>query len=78
MSILFKMQKDRDERRMRNWQNRLAYCFHCDEEYTDAEVILVNGDESCPRCKKPERKTYYYCVDHGSNIDDCEKSSWLL
>jgi hypothetical protein len=56
-----------------NWSEGLAYCYHCDHEYTDAQAIEHKDEKSCPNCKNPERKTYYYCKEHGSPDDDCER-----
>ena len=75
MSILEKMRKERHERWIRDWSDGLAACYHCDEDYTDAQVIMVNGENSCPNCKNLERKTYYYCKEHGSKDDDCKSKS---
>ena len=44
-----------------------------DEEYTDAQIIVVNEEKSCPHCKEPEHKYYYYCEEHGSSEDDCKR-----
>ena len=54
------------------WAEGLACCYYCDKEYTDSEVIVVNEEKSCPHCKNPERKTYYFCKEHGSRDDDCK------
>lgn len=71
--VLEKMRKERHERWIRDWSERLACCLNCDKEYTDAQVIVVNDEKSCPHCKEPEHKMYYYCEEHGSSDDDCER-----
>ena len=58
---------------IKNWSEGLAFCYYCDKEYTDAEVVVINEEKSCPHCKNIERKTYYYCKEHGSPDDDCER-----
>lgn len=73
MSLLTKYQKERHQRWIRDWSDGLAYCCNCDNEYTKAQVIVVNEEKSCPHCKEPENKTYYYCEEHGSSDDDCER-----
>jgi hypothetical protein len=73
MSLLTDYQKKKHQLWMKEWGDRLACCSNCDEEYTDAQVIVVNEEKSCPHCKKPEYKTYYYCEEHGSSDDDCER-----
>lgn len=76
MSILSILDKARQEKKklwLSNWSEGLAYCYHCDQEYTDAQVIVHEDEKSCPQCKNPERKTYYYCKEHGSPDDDCER-----
>jgi len=71
--VLEKMRKERHERWIRDWSERLACCLNCDKEYTDAQVIVVDEEKSCPHCKVPEHKMYYYCSEHGSSGDDCER-----
>ena len=73
MSLLDELKRERHKRWMRDWSDRLAYCYHCDHEYTDAQVIVHEEEKSCPNCKNPEQKTYYYCEEHGSPDDDCER-----
>lgn len=73
MTVLADLQKKRHQAWMRDWSEGLACCYHCDTEYTDAQVIVVDEEKSCPNCKNPERKTYYYCKEHGSPDDDCER-----
>jgi hypothetical protein len=58
---------------IKSWSEGLACCYHCGEEYTDNQVIVHNEENSCPHCKNPERKTYYYCKEHGSAEDDCKR-----
>jgi hypothetical protein len=71
--VLETMRKERHQRWLRDWSDGLACCYYCDKEYTDAQVVVVNEEKSCPYCKEPERKTYYYCKEHGSSNDDCER-----
>jgi hypothetical protein len=75
MSILDTMRKERHERWLRDWSEGLASCYHCDEDYINAQVIVIDDEKSCPHCKNPERKTYYYCEEHGSKDDDCKSKS---
>jgi hypothetical protein len=56
-----------------DWENRLGYCYHCDYEYTDVEKLLIKDISYCPKCLNEERKTYYYCEEHGSSDDDCRR-----
>ena len=70
---LEQLQRERHQRWIKNWSERLACCLNCDEEYTDAQVIVVNEEKSCPHCKEPEHKYYYYCEEHGSSDDDCKR-----
>lgn len=74
MEILEEMRRKRRQLWLDAWADRLAYCYHCGEEYTDAQVIVHEEEKSCPHCKNPERKTYYYCEEHGSPDDDCERN----
>lgn len=74
MGLLDEMRRERHKRWMQDWSDRLAYCYHCGEEYTNAQVIVHNEEKSCPHCKEPERKTYYYCEEHGSPDDDCKRN----
>jgi hypothetical protein len=71
--LLENMRKERRERWLRDWSDGLASCYYCDKEYTDAQVIIVEEEKSCPHCKVPEHKMYYYCTEHGSSNDDCER-----
>jgi hypothetical protein len=71
--LLAKMRKDRHDRWIRDWSDGLASCYHCDTDYTIAEIVVINEEKSCPHCKNPEHKTYYYCKEHGSSNDDCER-----
>ena len=73
MSVIEQLQRERRQRWLRDWGAGLASCYYCDKEYTDAEVIVVNEEKSCPHCKEPERKSYYYCKEHGSSDDDCSR-----
>jgi hypothetical protein len=73
MSVLDEIRRKRRELWLKNWSERLAWCLNCDGEYTDAQVIVVNEEKSCPHCKEPERKMYYYCEEHGSSEDDCKR-----
>jgi hypothetical protein len=73
ISPLEELRKKRHQRWMQDWSDGLASCYYCGEEYTDAQVIVHKEEKSCPHCKEPERKTYYYCKEHGSSDDDCER-----
>lgn len=69
--------EERSRERYLRWQNDwadgLAYCYHCGEEYTDAQSIVHNEEKSCPHCKEPENKTYYYCPDDGRHGCECRE-----
>jgi len=56
-----------------DWSEGLAYCLNCDEEYTDKQAVIVDDVENCPHCASDYGKRYYYCKDHGSSDDDCER-----
>ncbi len=66
------MQKRRHRVWIRDWSDGLAYCRECDHEYTNAQTIIVDEEKSCPNCKKPENKTYYYCPEDGSRGCECK------
>lgn len=56
-----------------DWSEGLGYCLNCAEEYTDQETVIIDGEKNCPHCKTDYEKRYYYCNDHGSSDDDCER-----
>lgn len=72
--LLAKMRKDRHDRWIRDWSDGLANCHTCDTDYTKAQVIIHNDEKSCPNCKSPENRTFYYCEEHGSSNDDCDRT----
>jgi hypothetical protein len=55
------------------WSEGLAYCLNCDEEYRTHEAVFVDEVENCPHCMTDYGKRYYYCKEHGSPDDDCER-----
>jgi len=55
------------------WTEGLAYCLNCAAEYTNAEAVYVDDIEVCPDCRTDIGKRYYYCKEHGSPDDDCER-----
>ena len=67
------LRKRKHQEWLRDWRNGLAYCLECDHEYTNSQTIVNDDEKSCPNCKKPESKKYYYCPEDGSNGCDC---SW--
>jgi hypothetical protein len=73
MATLQGIRLEKRKRWLKDWSEGLAFCYHCDNEYTDSQTIVVKEEKSCPHCKEPERKTYYYCKEHGSSHDDCER-----
>lgn len=56
---------------IKDWSEGLASCLECDHDYTDAQIVVINDEKSCPNCKKPEHKKYYYCPDDGSKGCEC-------
>lgn len=62
-SLLEQLVAKRHARHLKELREGLAYCNHCGGEYTDAQVIVIEDEKSCPNCKKPEMKTYYYPKD---------------
>ena len=57
---------------MQDWGSGLAYCNDCGHEYVDLQAVTIDNESSCPGCKKPEWKTYYYCAEHGdSQCPEC-------
>jgi hypothetical protein len=67
--------KRKHESWLRDWANGLAHCLECDHEYTNAQVIVIEDEKSCPSCKSPENKKYYYCPSDGSSGCECEVCS---
>jgi hypothetical protein len=65
MSLLEQLVGERLKRELKDSREGLAFCNHCDAEYTDAQVITIEDEKSCPECKNPEKKTYYYPKDGG-------------
>jgi hypothetical protein len=60
------------ERWLRDWKDGLAYCNHCVKEYKDSDIVVIDEEKSCPHCKVPENKTYYYCPETGAeNCTHC-------
>jgi len=59
------------KRWLMDWHNGLASCLNCDHEYINAQAILHNDEKSCPNCKEPENKRYYFCPIDGSSQCDC-------
>lgn len=56
----------REERRrawLKDTADGLGYCRACNHEYTNAEMVVIADEASCPGCKKPESKTLYYSAD---------------
>ena len=56
-----------------DWSEGLAYCLNCAEEYTDKQAVIIDEVENCPHCVTDYGKRYYYCKEHGSSNDDCER-----
>jgi len=73
VTALEQLQRERHQRWIANWSDGLACCYHCDQEYTDAQTVVKEDEKFCLSCKNSERKTYYYCKEHGSSDDDCER-----
>ena len=72
-SVLNERIKESRRRWLKDWGEGLAYCYHCDHEYTDLQAVIIDEELSCPGCKNPERKTYYYCAEHGTSVcKECE------
>jgi predicted Zn-ribbon and HTH transcriptional regulator len=66
-SLLNERKKEANRRWFKDWGEGLAYCNECDHEYTDLQAVIIEEESSCPSCKNPERKTYYYCAEHGTS-----------
>jgi hypothetical protein len=60
--------KESRRRWLSDWGSGLAYCNMCDHEYTDLQAVTIDDESSCPACKKPEDKSYYYCAEHGTSV----------
>jgi hypothetical protein len=60
MSLLEDMRKEKRENVYKATQEGLANCKHCDGDYVRNQVIIIEDEKSCPYCKNPEYKTYYY------------------
>ena len=65
-SLLNERIKANRKRWYKDWGEGLAHCNECDYDYTDLEAVMIDDESSCPNCKKPEHKTYYYCSEHGA------------
>lgn len=50
--------------------DRLGYCNYCDEEYTNAGVLIIDGEPSCPKCRESDSRTYYFC-EYG-HLNPCQ------
>jgi len=70
MSLLDDMRSQRHKRWLLDWADNLAYCNNCVKEYKESEIVVIEDEKSCPHCKLPENKTYYYCPESGSK--DCK------
>ena len=55
------------------WSSRVAYCLTCSGDYPDDQAIFIDGTEHCPLCKSDYGKRYYYCDEHGSPDDSCDR-----
>ena len=60
MSLLEELVYNRRMQELKDRRAGLAYCNLCANEYTNAEIVTIEDELSCPHCKKPENKTYYY------------------
>jgi hypothetical protein len=70
---LEEMRQERHDLWVREWSEGVAYCCHCDKDYTKKETLVIDGDKYCPHCKQEEDKRYYYCEDHGQiACDECK------
>jgi len=74
LSLLEVERQARHQRWIKGWYDGLAYCNMCQHEYTKDERLKNMQDELlCPKCLKPEDKSYYYCEDHGqSQCKECD------
>jgi hypothetical protein len=60
------LRQQRHQSWIKGWYEGLANCRMCDHDYIKSERLKNMEDELlCPKCLKPEDKTYYYCEDHG-------------
>ena len=55
------------------WSSRVAYCTSCSGDYPDDQALFIDGVEHCPLCKSDDGKRYYYCDEHGSPDDSCDR-----
>ena len=70
---LSKRKIEANRRWLADWGSGLAYCNMCNHEYADLQAVTIDDESSCPGCKKPEDKSYYYCAEHGdSECRECE------
>lgn len=60
MSLLEELVYNRRMQELKDRRAGLAYCNLCANEYTSVEIVTIEDELSCPHCKKPENKTYYY------------------
>jgi hypothetical protein len=60
MSLLEEMMAQRRLRVAKDMRDGLANCKHCDGDYVENQVIIIEDEKSCPYCKNPEFKTYYH------------------
>ena len=63
------MKQIRDERRSawyEAWRAGAANCNNCGSDYTKEEIVIIDGEKSCPKCGVPEDRTFYYCLEHGA------------
>lgn len=65
---LSKMRQERHDLWVREWSEGVAYCRHCDKDYTKKQTLVIDGEKYCPHCKQEEDKRYYYCEDHGQTV----------
>jgi predicted Zn-ribbon and HTH transcriptional regulator len=60
MNLLENSRRERRKREHEDCLAGLAYCNMCGKEYTNAEIVTIEDELSCPHCKEPENKTIYY------------------
>ena len=77
MNLVDKARAEAHRRWIDAWGDGLAYCLECGDEYTKAQAIIYMDVEHCPHCKSDYGKQYYYCEEHGSPDDDCERQ-WQI
>ena len=66
-NLLDELRERNRERWIAAWRDRLGNCRNCDMDYIDSQAVVIDDEKSCPNCKKPEDKSYYYCEEHGSS-----------